>query len=144
MREELKNIESALINCGWVKESKDSECGYTWFKKEFRKKGNDGFTSHQIGLVAALNPDSLSTEEYYGVCDLYINEAFNTKNYPINRAMMVFFDSLLSEAEEELLLAGIPFNPKYCFGVLRQQAKVVANINNIKKHNIINISNEEH
>ncbi len=108
MRKELREIEKHLIENGWVLSApaKDDEMS------EYVKSYNNG--ENVIGIEIALEPCSLGVYGRYGVGCVQLVKF--EQDMPYIRDDIRRMQTLINNAERELLKARIPFRPTYLFG----------------------------
>ncbi len=108
LRKELKEIERLLIENGWVLsvQAKDDEM------TEYVKNYNNG--ENVIGIEIALDPCSLGVYGRYGMGCVQIIKF--EQDMPYIRDDIRRMQTLINNAERELLKTGVPFRPTYLFG----------------------------
>lgn len=107
MKKELKEIEKNLTDNGWILSvpAKEDEVS------EYVKSYNDG--KNVIGIEIALEPCSLGVYGYYGIGCIQIVKF--EEDMPYIRDDLKRMQQLITEAERDLVKAGIPFRPTYGF-----------------------------
>ncbi len=107
MRKELKEIEKKLTDNGWTLSvpARDGEMS------EYVKNYNNG--ENVIGIEIALEPCSLGVYGHYGIGSIQIVKF--EADMPYIRDDLRRMQQLITEAERDLIKAGIPFRPTYGF-----------------------------
>ena len=107
MRKELKEIEKILNDNGWVLSvpARDDEMS------EYVKNYNNG--ENVIGIEIALESCSLGVYGHYGIGCVQLVKF--EQDPPYIRDDIRSMQRLISNAERELLQAGVPFRPTYLF-----------------------------
>lgn len=134
MRKELKEVEKNLTSDGWTLSVPAKEDEMSVYVKNY----NNG--ENVIGIEIALEPCSLGVYGHYGIGCIQIVKF--EADMPYISDDLRRMQQLISEAERDLVKAGIPFRPTYGFSNFLEH-NLGENLDLRKKYNLDQYEEED-